>query len=177
MKLYLFLPYLLLSACAGLPPTIKNAPALPISYYQVSHNINDYKDAPIRWGGVIINVENEAQSSLMQVLFYPLDNSGRPQLNQPAEGRFVVKSPEFLDPAIYTEDKEITVAGAISGNIERTVGKRIIQVPLISATAIHLWPIYANRYGYRNSGPYPFFGYPGYYPFYRGGFYGPYYRW
>lgn len=141
MKPYLFLLYLLLSACAGLPPAVKNTPALPISYYQASHNTNDYKDAPIRWGGVIINVENEAQFSLMQVLFYPLDNSGRPRLNQPAEGRFVVKNAEFLDPAIYTKDKEITVAGTIFGNIERTVGKRIIRVPLISATAIHLWPI------------------------------------
>lgn len=166
MKPYLFLLYLLLSACAGLPSAIENAPALPISYSQASHNTNDYKDAPIRWGGVVVSVENEAQSSLMQVLFYPLDNSGRPQLYEPVEGRFVVKSAEFLDPAIYTEDKEITVAGAISGNIERTVGERIIQVPLVSATAIHLWPAYANRYGYR-----------GYYPFYRGGLYRPYFRW
>ncbi|SFF05071.1 Slp family lipoprotein [Nitrosomonas sp. Nm166] len=177
MKPYLLLPCLLLSACVGLPPAIENAPAIQLSYNQVSRDINSYKDAPVRWGGVIIDVENEEQSSLMQILFYPLDYRGRPQLYKAGEGRFVVKSTEFLDPVIYAKDKEITVAGVIIGNIERTVGKKIIQVPLLSATAIYMWPPYRSYYDYRNYGPYPYFGYPGYYPFYRGGFYGPYYRW
>ncbi len=173
----LLLPYLLLSGCAGLPPAIGNAPAINIPYNQLSHDVNNYKDAPVRWGGVIIDVENEEYASLMQVLYYPLDFSGRPQLHKAGEGRFVVKTTEFLDPEVYTKDREITVAGVISGDIERTVGKRIIQVPLLSATAIHLWPTYPNYYDNRSYGPYPYFGYPGYYPFFRGGFYGPYYRW
>ena len=73
MKSYLILPCLLLSACAGLPPTIGNAPAIQLSYNQVSRDINSYKDVPVRWGGVIIDVENEERSSLMQILFHPLD--------------------------------------------------------------------------------------------------------
>ena len=96
MKPYLLLSCLLLSACAGLPPAIENAPAVQLSYNQVSRDINSYKDAPVRWGGVIIDVENEAQSSLMQVVFYPLDYSGRPLLHKAGEGRFVVKSPNSL---------------------------------------------------------------------------------
>lgn len=177
MKSYLILPCLLLSACAGLPPTIGNAPAIQLSYNQVSRDINSYKDVPVRWGGVIIDVENEERSSLMQILFHPLDYRGRPQLYKPGEGRFVVKSTEFLDPVIYAKDKEVTVAGIVIGDIERIVGKKVIQVPLLSATAIYMWPPYRSYYDYRNFGPYPYFGYPGYYPFYRGGFYGPYYRW
>lgn len=178
MKSYRLLLCLLLSACAGLPQAVREAPVMDVSYYQVSHDINTYKDAPVRWGGVIIDVENQEHFSLMQVLYHPLDYSGRPQLHKTGEGRFVVKSVEFLDPAVYAKDKEITVAGVIQGDIERTVGKRIIQVPLLSATAIHLWPVYPNYYNYRDYGPYPYyFGYPGFSPFYRGGFYGPYYRW
>lgn len=179
MKPNLLLLCLLLSACMGLPSAVRNAPAVDLIYQQVSRDFDSYKDTPVRWGGVIIDVENEEHSSLMQVLFYPLDYSGRPQLHKPGEGRFVVASPEFLDPAVYTKDKEITVAGIIKGNIERTVGKRIIQVPLLSATAIHLWSIYSNQYNYRGYGPYPYFGYPaypGFYPFYPGGIYSPYYR-
>lgn len=177
MRPYLLLSCLLLSACAGLPSAVRDAPAVDVSYYQANRDIHSYKDAPVRWGGVIIDVENEAHSSLIQVLSYPLDYSGRPQLHKPGEGRFVIKSPEFLDPAVYAKDKEITVAGVIEGDIERTVGKRMIRVPLLSATAIYLWPVYHDHYDYRSYGPYPYFGYPGYYPFYRGGFYGPYYRW
>ena len=178
MKPFLLLLCLLLSACAGLPSAIENAPAINVSYQQISHDINNYKDAPVRWGGVIIDVENEAHASLIQVLYYPIDFSGRPQVHKAGAGRFVVKSAEFLDPAVYAKDKEITVAGVITGDIEQTVGKRVIQVPLLSATAIHLWPTYPNYNDYRGYyGPYPYFGYPGYYPYFRGGFYGPYYRW
>lgn len=177
MKPYLLLSCLLLSACTALPPAVENAPALQLSYQQVSRDINSFKDAPVRWGGVIIGVENQEQASLMQVVFHPLDYSGRPQLHRPGEGRFVVKSAEFLDPAVYAKNKEITVAAVITGDIERTVGKRTIQVPLLSATAIHLWPAYPNRYDHLHYGPPPYFGFPGYSPYYRGGFYGPYYRW
>ncbi len=168
---------LLLSACVGLPSAIEKAPAVQLSYDQVIRDISSYIGVPVRWGGIVVDVENEKHFSLVQVVFYPLDYSGRPQLYKLGEGRFVVKSPEFLDPAVYSKDKEITVAGIIDGNIEQTVGKRVIQVPLLSVTAIHLWPSYPNYYDNRYYGPSPYFGYPGYYPFYRGGFYGPYYRW
>ena len=179
MKLYLLLICLLLSACAGLPSALKDVPVADIPYGQASQSINSYKDASVRWGGVIIDVENEQDFSLVQVLFYPLNSyDGRPQLNKPGEGRFVIKSTEFLDPVIYAKDKEITVAGILIGDIERTIGKRVVRLPLISATAIHLWPNIErdDYYGRRGFGDYrfnPYFGYPGY-PFYWRGYYGPY---
>ncbi len=146
-----------------------------VPYSQASQSTN--KDASVRWGGVIIEVENEQDSSLVQVLFHPLDSYGRPQLNKPGEGRFVIKSTEFLDPVVYAKDKEVTVAGILAGNIERTIGKRVVRLPLISATAIHLWPPNERDNFYRRGfGDYrfnPYFGYPGY-PFYWRGYYGPY---
>lgn len=177
MRLYLFLACLFLSACAGLPPTMKDIPVVNISYSQASQNINSYKDASVRWGGIIIEVENEPDSSLVQVLFHPLDSYGRPQLNKPGEGRYVIKSTEFLDPVVYAKDKEVTVAGILTGDIGRTIGKRVIRLPLISATAIHLWPISERddfyRRGLHDYRFNPYFGYPGY-PFYWRGYYGPY---
>ncbi|MDP2225181.1 Slp family lipoprotein, partial [Nitrosomonas sp.] len=144
MKIFCLLPLLLLSACTGLPPSIANAPATEVSYRQVSVDSNSFKDVPVRWGGVIIDVENEAHDSMLQIVSYPLDYTGRPQIHRAGEGRFVVKSPEFLDPAVYIKDKEITIAGVITGDTELTVGKRIIRVPLLSATAIYLWPKLTN---------------------------------
>lgn len=176
MKRYYVLLSLLLGGCTGLPASLQNAPFMNLSYSQVSSDSNSFKDTPVRWGGVIISVENEAQSSLMQVLFHPLDYNGRPQTYKPGEGRFVITSAEFLDPAVYAKDKEITVAGVIAGDIELTVGKRTIHVPLLTATAIHLWPNYPD-YTHQPGYFYPYYGYPAYSPFYRGGFYGPYYRW
>ncbi len=181
MKRYLLLICLLLSACAGLPAAVKNVPVADVTYSQASQNPNSYKDTPVRWGGVIIEVENEENFTLVQVLSHPLNSYGRPQLSRPSEGRFVIKSSEFLDPAVYAKDKEITVAGMLKGDIERTIGKKTVRLPLLSATAMYLWPAFQGNpyygYGYPGYGGYginPYFGY-GYHgsPFW-GGYYRPY---
>ncbi|MGH8685383.1 MAG: Slp family lipoprotein, partial [Nitrosospira sp.] len=88
-------------------------PVTNVTYSQASPNLSTYKETSVRWGGVIVDVENEENFTLLQVLSYPLNSYGRPQLNKQTEGRFVIKSTEFLDPAVYAKDKEITVAGTI----------------------------------------------------------------
>ena len=181
MKPYLLLVCMSLGACAGLPAAVKNVPVTDITYSEVSQNPNNYKDTSVRWGGVIIDVENEENFTLVQVLSYPLNFTGRPQLTKPSEGRFIIKSSNFLDPAVYAKDKEITVAGKLEGDIQRMIGKKTVRLPLLSSKAIYLWPVYQNDpygYGYRGFGGYgfsPYFGY-GYYgsPFYWGGYYRPY---
>lgn len=115
---------MLLSACVGLPSAVRNVPVADITYPQASRDLNQYKDTSVRWGGVIIDVDNEENFTLVQVLSYPLNYYGRPQLSKSAEGRFVIKSSEFLDPAVYAKDREITVAGKLEGNIQRMIGKR-----------------------------------------------------
>ncbi|SEO86914.1 Slp family lipoprotein [Nitrosovibrio sp. Nv6] len=180
MRLYSLLVCLSLSACAGLPAAVKDVPVADITYSQASQNPDSYKDTSVRWGGVIIEVENEENFTLVQVLSYPLNYSGRPQVNKPSEGRFVIKSSQFLDPAVYAKDREITVAGTLEGDIQRMIGKKAVQLPLLSSKAIYLWPVYqAYPYGYGYGGYgygfSPYFGY-GYYgsPFYWGGYYRPY---
>ncbi|MEO8997339.1 MAG: Slp family lipoprotein [Nitrosospira sp.] len=185
MKRYLSSFCMLLSACIGLPSAVKDVPVADISYRQASQGLKDYKDTSVRWGGVIIDVENEENFTLVQVLSYPLNFYGRPQISKSAEGRFVIKSSEFLDPAVYTKDREITVAGKLEGDIQRMIGKKTVLLPLLASQAFYLWPVsqndpygYGYGYGYRGMGGYgfnPYFGY-GYYgsPFYWGGYYGPY---
>lgn len=183
MKSYLLLFCLLwLAACTSMPPAIKDFPAIDIPYQLVSQDIDAYKDTPLRWGGTVIDVENETDSSLVQVLFYPLDRNGYPQISQTSDGRFAVETSEFVDPAIFTEDAEITVTGTLKGEIERMVGNKIIRIPLVSAATIYLWPKdyrgrrYAGDQRYRYPPSYPYFGYYGH-PFFYRGFYGPYGYW
>ena len=166
----------LLSACSNLPPAIEDPPLYDISYSQATQDIAHFKEAPVRWGGVVIDIENEQNFSLVQVLYYPLNNYGRPRLDKPNKGRFLFKSAEFLDPTVYKKDTEITVAGTLKGDIQRSVGNKTLRLPLISATVIHLWPPYVpyNYYGYGGYGyGYPYYGYYGY-PYYWGGYYYPY---
>ena len=159
-----------LSACAGLPAAVRNVPVEKVSYSEVSKNPNHYKDTSVRWGGVIIDVENEESFTQVQVLSYPLNYSGRPQLSKSPEGRFLIKSSQFLDPAVYAKDREITVAGTIEGDAQRMIGKKSVSMPLLSSKAIYLWPVYQyDPNSYRGFGY--GFGY-GFSPYFGYGYYG-----
>lgn len=182
MRPYLLPVCIFLSACAGLPAAVKEVPVKDIKYSQASQNPAQYKDTSVRWGGVVIDVENEENFTLVQVLSYPLNYYGRPELSKASEGRFVIKSSEFLDPAVYAKDREITVAGTIEGDMERTIGKKHIRLPLLTSKAIYLWPVYQAdpySYGYRGYGYgfSPYFGYGYYGGPYWGGYYRPYWWW
>jgi len=169
MKIYLYLFCLFLGACTSMPKAIQNMNVVDITYSQASQNIDSYENVPVRWGGIIIDVENEEDFSLIQVLSYPLNFSGRPQLDNSHGGRFVIKSTEFLDPMVYAKDNEISVVGTLDGYIQRTVGKKIIRVPLIQSMAVYLWPERQhNYYGYGHH--YRYYSYP----FFQGGYYHPY---
>ncbi len=148
MKIYWVLIGLLLSACSSLQPVFKDTPITDITYGQSSDNLESYKNSVVRWGGVIVGVENTKNASLLQVIYYPLDYYGRPQLNEINKRYFVIHSKELLDRQDYTAEREITVLGVINGDTEQIIGNnKNIRVPLIDSTAIHLWPInYRNDY-------------------------------
>lgn len=80
----------------------------------------------------------------------------------------MMRTEQFLDPAIYEEGQEITVFGHLNGEVERTVGERIIKMPLVEAEQFHLWEDYRDR----NQRYYPYSGYNCYpYPYrYRFGY-------
>ena len=168
-SLFLFVISMLLSACSGLPPKIENAPWEDVDYRQAHENSERFAGLPIRWGGTIVDVTNEEEYSEMQVLYYPLNAFGRPSLRQPNGGRFLMQSDKFLDPAIYVNGTEITVAGTFSGEIDRKVGNKTIQLPLISSAESHLWPVYKDRPfpNYSGFGSYTYYGYVPYYRPYR----------
>jgi len=140
MKPYLFLSYLLLSACttpivsllstkhkvvdfscsetrldaadarSGAPktsisPSIMDTRVVNVSYSEASSHKNDV----VRWGGFIIDIQNEEDFSLMQVRFHPLDYSGHPRLYKPSEGDFVIKTTKSLDSEIYVKYSEVTI--------------------------------------------------------------------
>tara|TARA_Y100001936_G_scaffold244586_1_gene285211 strand:- start:25438 stop:25911 length:474 start_codon:yes stop_codon:yes gene_type:complete len=154
-----------------MPKAIQNMNVGDTSYSQAIQNIDAHRNTPVRWGGIIISVENENNFSLIQVLSYPLDYSGRPLLNEEHEGRFLIKSTKFLDPIVYAKKNEISVVGKLDGDLQLTIGKRTIRAPLILSTGIHIWPKRHNRYRHDKYRWHPYGYYS--YPFFRGGWYYP----
>lgn len=166
-RLCYFLP-LLLAACAIMPPELAGIAESP-SLDEVAAQPERYRGRPIRWGGTIIEVTNEADATWLQILAKPLDRSGRPQEDATPMGRFLMRTEQFLDPAIYLREREITVLGTGAGLAERTVGKRSVKLPVIEAQRWHLWPKREPTPVY-----YPYWWYYPYPLYYR---YWPYYYW
>lgn len=147
MRFCLLFISLLLGACSAMPPAFEIEGIREVSYAQVSENTQSYKDTLVQWGGVIIEVNHEQNASLMQVLFYPLDYYGRPEIDKPSAGYFIVKSSKTLDPEDYVASREVVVVGSVAGKTEVSASYGNTSLPLIEATAIHLWPIaYRDNY-------------------------------
>jgi len=171
MKWFLVFFLLFLSGCSGLPRTMQGGGFANINLLTVKANIPAHQNKAFRWGGSIINVVNEENSSQIQVLYYPIGSYGRPLTEKKTEGRFAISSPLFLDPAIYKEGAEITVTGILSGEIKQQIGKKTLTLPLLNIQNIHIWPEYQEQndraYFYPYPSPYfPYYRYNSYYNYY-----------
>jgi len=166
MKWFLIVLFFLLNGCSGLPKTMRSSSYSNLNLSTVKAKIPSYLNSSFRWGGTIINVTNEKDSSQIQILFYPISRYGQPQTNRKTEGRFAITSPKFLDPAIYKEGSKVTVTGSLTGEIKQKIGEKVLTLPLLSLDNIHLWPDnqQVNNRVYRY--PYPLV-YPYYYPYRR----------
>jgi outer membrane lipoprotein len=166
MKWFIASLILLLSGCSGLPTVMRDTSYSNTRLSAVKMDISAYQNMSFRWGGTVINVINKKDSSQIQVLYYPISRYGRPLTDRKTEGRFVITSPQFLDPAIFKEGTAITVTGVLSGEIKQQVGEKTLTLPLLTIDNIHIWTDYSQT----DDGFYPRHYY---YPYYR---YDPFYN-
>lgn len=171
-----------LSGCATQAPApIAEAPPHNPSISQVRAQPNDYQGIQARWGGTIAAVENREQETRLLIVGWPLDDKGEPQVSTTSQGRFMAKINGFLDPAVYSTGRLVTVVGTIVGSESRKIGSYSYLYPVIAAEHYYLWPRQAARYrGYYScydpfwwyGPPFSRFGY-GYFGYRYGGPYCP----
>lgn len=103
-----------------------------------------YAGKTIVLGGIIVNVENQEKRTVMEVLQEPLGYQLKPSSPEESQGRFLAVFDGFRDPAVYGKGRPITVAGAVKGAEERTLGKMLYRYPVIEVKEHYLW----SRPGY-----------------------------
>lgn len=91
-------------------------------------------------GGKIIETTGSETFSEITVLQLPLGRRDRPQDSDRSRGRYLVRSEQFLDPAIYQKGSRLTVVGRLSGSEVRSIGGFQYAYPLVEAIEIKLWP-------------------------------------
>lgn len=94
----------------------------------------------LRWGGTLAGVRNLKDSTELEVVGYPLDRCGLPQIGQAPVGRFIVVAPGYLETADYRPDRLVTATGMITGIRAAQVGAAPYDFPVLSNSQVRLWP-------------------------------------
>jgi outer membrane lipoprotein len=150
-------------ACSSAPATIQHAPHADLQLKQVSPNVDAYMGEAVRWGGKIIDVKNEQSYSQIQLVQFPLNRYGRPVESNESQGRFLVRSNEFLDPEIFTNGSMLTVYGKITDKATLKVDQKTLTLPVIDIIDSQRWPVNsASGRPYNPKHDWPFVGF-GYY--------------
>lgn len=166
---------LLLAGCtSNIPKAVSQAPPGSPTVAQVRAEPERFAGQTVRWGGTIAEVQNRRDETRVQVVARELDDDGRPRTNDRSEGRFIARFSGFIDPAIFTEGRRLTVAGTVTGSEQTSIGEHLYRAPLIEVGEYLLWPPEREvRYGPRYYDPfwfhdpwYPYYGYPFHHPFY-----------
>lgn len=172
MKLGFILPVILLIiSCAPFSRQVMQDVNKEIAFSDVLQSPEKFKGETVIWGGVIVEIVSKPDETLIIVRQTELDSEKRPKDQDKSAGRFIIQYRGFLDPAIYSRDREITVAGTINGKEERPIGEHRYIYPVINAREIHLWEKRKPAYYYdpwyplyRDPFLNPWYPYP-YYPF------------
>ncbi len=155
-------------SCAPLSREIMDRVDPTLTFQDVQRNPDAYKGKMVLWGGVIVETNNRPQETLIKVRETELDYQKRPIYLDRSLGRFVIRQPGFLDPAIYSAGREITVAGEVAGKEVQPLGNSQYTYPVVAAKELHLWerrPVYQPIYPPWYYDPY-YYWWP-HYPYWR----------
>jgi len=136
---------LLLTGCAPVisRSTLKDVNR-EIAFADIIKNPSAFKGNSVILGGRVILLSNGKDTTLIEVLQFPLSHSMKPLSRKGSGGRFIISAHGFLDPLVY-RGKLITVAGALEAPITKDLGKAEYTYPLIKSRELHLWKYGADR--------------------------------
>ncbi len=123
-----------------------------VTIAHVQEDLDAYKGLTVIWGGIVLHTMNEANGTDLMILRTPLDATGFPHGRPEAEGRFIARSGQFLDPEVFRRGRRVTLAGEITGIEPRPLGNMTYDYPVLTILQVHLWPpyiVYRPYPGYR----------------------------
>jgi outer membrane lipoprotein len=129
----------LIISCAPVSKEIMHQVDPTLTFRDIQKDPDTYAGKTVLWGGVIVETSTRQQETLIKVRQTELDYQKRPTNLDHSLGRFLIRQAGFLDPAIYKEGREITVAGGVSGKEILPLGDSQYAYPVIQAKEIHLW--------------------------------------
>lgn len=129
----------LLGGCASYPEPVRVGEGTTLISYQAATQ-GGVQQGTARWSGVIARVQNNANDTRLEVVYFPSNSSGRPKVVDKTDGRFVAYIQGFVDPMVYQQGKSVTVLGALSQPEAGMVDQYQYIYPVIKEAKVYLWP-------------------------------------
>ena len=141
MKTRLSIPIflLLIVSCAPFSKQVMQEVKKEIVFSDVFKAPESFKGEAVIWGGVIIETIARSDDTLIIVRQTELDFQKRPKELDKSAGRFLIRYRGFLDPSIYSKDREITAVGTLAGKEERSIDELRYMYPVIETKELRLW--------------------------------------
>jgi outer membrane lipoprotein len=99
---------------------------------------DDYKGEIVVLGGTIAGSRNTNEGTYIEIVEKELDYQGIPTYSDKTHGRFIVLHDDFLDTAIFSTGRYITVAGEVVGKKIQPLGEINYSYLFIKSRELHL---------------------------------------
>ncbi len=103
------------------------------------------REQTVHWGGTIIRTTNLKDSTRIEVLAYPQDDSGLPDTAAKTQGRFILLQSGYIEAADYAPGRLVSVVGKLTQTYPILVGEAQVILPVVQADQLYLWPRNAQR--------------------------------
>nr|WP_283011158.1 Slp/YeaY family lipoprotein [Cronobacter turicensis]MDI7404634.1 Slp/YeaY family lipoprotein [Cronobacter turicensis] len=138
---FLALSILLLGGCVSVPDAIKGTSPTPQQdLMRVMNAPQLYIGQEARFGGRVVNVDNQQGKTRLEIATLPLDSAARPLLGQPSRGRIYADVNGFLDPVDF-RNQLVTVVGPITGTVEGKIGSSPYKFMVMQVNGFKRWRV------------------------------------
>jgi outer membrane lipoprotein len=128
-----------LNGCASGPTFDTTAVDRTLTPLQVATAAGGMTGQQVLWGGSILGISNLPDLTRIEMMAYPLDSREKPQYDDMPTGPFIAEKTGFLDPAIYTEGRLLTLRGTVTRIDTIDVGGTQQARPVIDMQEFLLW--------------------------------------
>jgi outer membrane lipoprotein len=129
-----------LVGCSTFPDKLQLADTSQlVTYEDAASKAEQVKGQLLRWGGAIAKVENKPDSTVFEMVYYPLNGYGRPVSGDESMGRFRIHVNGFMDPMVYKVGRLMTFTAELKDLENGLVGEHKYVFPTANVKAYYLW--------------------------------------
>lgn len=128
-----------LSGCVSVPDAIKGSSPTPQQdLLRVMNAPELYVGREARFGGKVIDVQNQQGKTRLEIATVPLDSGARPVLGEASRGRIYADVSGFLDPVDF-RGQLVTVVGPITGAVQGKIGSTPYKFMTMQVNGYKRW--------------------------------------